>query len=187
MSLEDLEARIQRLEDIESIKDVQRSYGYYMEHGMGDELADLFADGADTAFFLVDFGTMQGKESIKQFFDSFTRASKNHGYLHQTMQLSPIINVDTSGKTAQGRWYGFGMIVTPDRSGVRETILSLIYENDYVKEDHVWKIKVARVNQLYDYDPTARIMSKLIPDQPDSWSPSAYVMPFHFKHPVTGE
>ena len=187
MSLEELEARIQKLENIEAIKKVQRSYGYYIEHGMGDELADLFAEGHDTAFSLVDYGTMQGKEQIKKFFDGFSNAGKNFGYLHQTMQLSPVIDVDESGKTAHGRWYGFGMIVVPHGKNVRETFLSLLYENDYVKEGEVWKIKVARVNQLYDYDLLLRVVSQINPGQNGSWTPSAYIMPFHFKHPVTGK
>ena len=36
-----LEDKVRILEDIEEIKKLQRAYGYYLEHGMVDDVVDL--------------------------------------------------------------------------------------------------------------------------------------------------
>jgi len=42
--IQSLEEKVQTLEDIEQIKIVQKSYGYYMDNLMYDDAADLFTD-----------------------------------------------------------------------------------------------------------------------------------------------
>ena len=44
----DLEAKVRLLEDLEAIKRLQRSYGYYLENWMYEEIIDCFADGPDS-------------------------------------------------------------------------------------------------------------------------------------------
>jgi len=83
-----------------------------------------------------------------------------------------------------------------------------IYENRYVREDGVWKFKLFDYKVVYQCDfstgwanaPDAPLMvsehRKTFPEsasgpdaleaQPDRW-PKAVVMPFHYRHPVTGE
>ena len=56
MKIEELEARLKvledknrKLEDVEEIKKLQRIYGYYVERGHLDEVADLFSDRPDVS------------------------------------------------------------------------------------------------------------------------------------------
>jgi hypothetical protein len=54
MEIQELEAKITALEnevsffkDIETIRRLQKSYGYYVEHLMVDELAELWSDDGE--------------------------------------------------------------------------------------------------------------------------------------------
>jgi hypothetical protein len=210
MDVKELEARIKTLEDqvktmqdIEEIKKLQRAYGYYIEHGMSQQLLDLFSDRPD-ATLLIAAGEFRGKGSIARFFSRLDR--KDPEYLHQVIQLSGIVDVAPDGKTAQGRWYGFGAIAVPEEGGVSQGWMNGVYENDYVKEDGKWKIlKIhwciifhapfkegwvapPRRNDNVRSDrpkPDARYL----PDGPpeDTAYPSGFICPFHYKHPVTGK
>jgi hypothetical protein len=98
---DDLEARVQRLEDIEAIRRLKARYCAYCDAGYdADGIAGLFTedgvwDGGRT------FGRAEGREAIRRHFtgagDRITIAR------HQVM--NPIIDVD--GDDATGQWLLF--------------------------------------------------------------------------------
>ena len=93
-----LEAKVRELEDIEQIKIVQKSYGYYMDNLMYDDAADLFTDDCH-AFHI------QGREALKASFNTFTTPRfEGTKKLFLKQQLMGVIHVDKEGKTAKGRW-----------------------------------------------------------------------------------
>ena len=115
--IKSLEARIQTMEDIEDIKKLQRAYGYYLEHWMAEDIIDCFAD-SDEAELLVAAGHYKGKDNLRNFFrqgrdDIEMKWSENPEFLHQVMQLCGVVHVNPDGKTAKGRWYGFGANAFP--------------------------------------------------------------------------
>ena len=74
MEIKDLEARIKELEnkvstmqDIEEINRLQRSYGYYLEHWMSEEVIDCFSDSPETELNIM-VGTYLGKEGVQRYF-----------------------------------------------------------------------------------------------------------------------
>jgi hypothetical protein len=185
---------LQTLLDMEEIKKLQRIYGYYLEHWMASEIIDLFSDGPDVGLEWPE-GKYVGKEGVKRYFE--TMELNDPEFLHQLMQLSPVIEVDPDGKTARGRWYSFG--------GVSQSFISGTYENEYVKEEGKWKIKRIRWHLNFSarpgegwvkpervtaIKPNAEFQGPK-PDIPDNrWElqyPSGHIFPFHFKHPVTGK
>lgn len=191
--------QIQRLEDIEAIKRLQCAYGYYLEHWMGDEIIDCFAkDNPDVSGTFVE-GTYKGPEGIRRYFGRAQNLPPE--FLHMVMQVSPVITVAKDGRTAQGRWYGYGGILSRATVPLDPAIMAVIYEMDYIKEDGVWKILKLRLLMHYAYPtrtpqplpdgkgaPPPRI--KLDPDEfaeYDTQYPSGYIYPFHFVHPVTGK
>ena len=199
--VEILENQVRTLQDIEEIKILQRAYGYYFEHLMVDEIVDLFADGPDVDFDLGELGIFKGKAGVRRYFDDYIKGPER---IDQVMQLSGIVHVDPSGNTAKGRWYHWGGVAIPKEKGVRQFFLSGIYENEYVKQDGVWKIKAIRQRTIYAAHPAQgwvkpeRAMPPdpnyeetfAEPDIPDELLcsyPSGYILPFHFKHPVTGK
>jgi hypothetical protein len=210
MNIEELEKRIKDLEeqvrvtkDIEEIERLQKAYGYYIEHWMPEELTDLFADGPDVAIHLIGLGIYQGKDRVRQFFNN--DMGNDPEFIHQVMQTSGIVTVAPDGQTAKGRWNGWGVLAIPMGGGVKQEFLGGMYENDYVKQEGVWKIKVARHFPTYYSTPREGIVKPereavidpnyvhkepIEPDIPDSIKvvyPSGYILPFHFKHPVTGK
>jgi hypothetical protein len=194
---------LQTLLDIEEIKKLQRAYGFYLEHWMVQEIVDCFSDSPDVMADFYPLGIWKGKQGIIRYFGHHKEYDPE--FLHQIMQLSPVIHVDPDGKTARGRWCGYGPIAGPQGGGVSESIHSGIYEMEYVKEDSIWKIKTLswRVNYIVTpgkgfvkpervaaIDPDYRFqMSKpdLVVQGSRTTYPSGYIYPFHYKHPVTGK
>jgi hypothetical protein len=151
MTVEELEARIKTLEDrirtmedIEEIKKLHRSYGFYIEHRMAEDIIDLFADRDDIAVKIAA-GQFIGKENVIKYWRHgypVLEKADNPEFLHQVMQLSGVVHVDPDGKTAKGRWYGFGANAFVSKGGVAPNWMNGVYENEYVKENGKWKIKV---------------------------------------------
>ena len=215
MNIEELEAKvrtledkIRTLEDIEEIKKLQRAYGFYLEHWMAEDIIDLFADSPD-ATLLVAAGHYRGKENIRRFFhhgkEGVEINSLGPDFLHQVMQLSGVVDVDPDGKTARGRWYGFGANAFPVEGGVAPGWMNGVYENEYVKENGKWKIK--KVHWCITFhapyleswvEPSRRVDLRM--DRPyqrnpqlqpdggpeETLYPSGFICPFHFKNPVSG-
>jgi hypothetical protein len=191
--------QIQRLEDIDAIKRLQCAYGYYLEHWMGDEIIDCFANSSEVSGTFVE-GTYKGPEGIRKYFGRMREAPPE--FLHMVMQVSPVITINKDGKTAYGRWYGYGGILSHYTVPLDPAMMAVIYEMDYIKEDGVWKILKLRLLMHYAYPtrtpPAPPPDSKEAPRQsmklnPDEWAefdtqyPSGYIYPFSFVHPVTGK
>ena len=204
--LEELEAQVEslkkevtKLKDIEAINILQKAYGYYLEHWMSQEVIDLFADGPDVALTL-GAGTYVGKEGVIRYFNHIDARPR---FLHQVMLVSGIVTVDDDGINAKGRWYGWGSFAGPGAGGIKQNFFNGIYNCDYVKENGIWKIKTMRFDQIYDAVPAlgwvepelaaplgTNIPSKCKADIPRDRSyiyPSGYIVPFYYKHPVTGK
>ncbi len=194
---------LQTLLDIEEIMKLQRAYGFYLEHWMFQEIVDCFSDSPDVVADFYPLGIWKGKQGIIRYFGQ--RKEYDPEFLHQIMQLSPIIHVDPDGKTAKGRWYGYGPIADPHGGIDDELLHSGTYEMEYIKEGGVWKIKTLawRVNYIatpgkgfvkFDRDAVFGPDFKFQGDEPDTVTkgkstsyPSGYIYPFHYKHPVTGK
>jgi len=207
-TLEELQARIQRLEDSKQIEKLQRIYGYYWDYSEWEMIVDLFSDDADSVE-IADHGVYKGKDGVRRFYIDLMKGGPDGkirlGWLSINMQLQGVVTVAPDGNMAKGRWYGFMMEVRPTMSihdgELRQTWGHGIYENEYVKEDDKWKISKLHffLNFRTPYEDgwlkTPVIgqngPDRLIPpdEPPTTWHP--YPSPFrfmpHFKHPVTGE
>jgi len=207
--LEVMEKEIQRLKDIEAIRKLENAYGYYLINFMNQELIDCFSDSPDTTLEWPE-GTFFGMKGVRAFFGNINR-DNNPEFMHQMMQISGIIDVEPDGKTARGRWWGFGAMAMPRAGdGVTQAFACGVYENEFIKEDGVWKIWKIKWVPLYSGTPAQgwvkpeRLAKPGQPREgetrrPDWWQPdlppkgidysypSGYILPFHFKHPVTGK
>lgn len=190
--IKDLERQIRNLQDIRDIEKLQRAYGYYVERWMANEIIDLFSDSPDVSI-TVTTGEFKGKERIKQYYES--RLPKvTADFSHHLMQLSGVIDVDTSGKTAKGRWYGFGLPAVPvgEETPVHG-LLSGVYEMGYIKENKIWKILninwkiIAHISPKDGWLPTEIPPKDLEADVLPISYPPGYILPFHFKNPVSGK
>ena len=195
-TVEEHDVRIRTAEDIEAIKKVQRAYGFYLEHWEGQQMVDLFSNSPDVALD-TGRGFYAGPEGIKQF---FLRGEIPPNLLHGLMQLSGIVDVDPDGKTAKGRWYGFGPHAIPV-DGIRATWSFGVYENEYIKENGKWKIKKLHYNAIFStlyedgWVKTPLLPASFHPQEEPKPGPSTFIrpypygygFPFHYKNPVSGE
>jgi hypothetical protein len=199
-----LEKQVAKLTDIEDIQRLQKSYGFYIQHWMYQELGDLFADSAEAELSILT-GVFISKKSIVNYFTGLKAQYDNPEFLHQLMQLSGIVDVNPDGKTAQGRWFAYGSCALMIGEGVRPLTADGIYTSDYIKEDGIWKILKltwhplilstpfegwVKKDRLQTSGPSLYANDVAKPDKPRELNPlypSGYVVPFHFKHPVTGK
>ena len=196
-----LSAEAERVEDANDIKKLQRAYGYYLDKGYWGEAADLFADDA-TFEWGVD-GVYVGKGRIREYLvrqgGGNVGPGLPYGQFNHHMQLQPVVNVAADGKTAKARWQELALIGQFQKFA---DWAAGVYENEYVKQDGVWKISHLRApfNMYTSYkDGWGKVA---IPHtRPDSFPPppdypptvvsltypSFYVEPYHYPNPVTGK
>ena len=133
-----LENEIRRLADIEEIKKLQRIYGYYLDHHMGDAIVDLFSNDTES---VETNGVYLGKEGAKRLFKNRYDVACPPGWLGRHMIQQGVIDVDPDGKTAKGRWGVFYCLASPVDGELKALWGHGLYENEYVKEDGKWKFR----------------------------------------------
>ncbi len=204
-TLEELQARLTRLADIKEIQNLQKIYGYYQDYCEWEKIVDLFTDDGPSVEE-ADRGIYRGKKGIRRYFVDLLGGGGNKpirpGYLGIMFQMQGVVTVAPDGKTAAGRWYGMGMEAKPIASlhegELRQTWIHGVYENEYVKEDGIWKIKKLYFNLVFrtpfeDGWLKVPVIGQNGPDKifpPDAPStayspyPSGYQVPVSFPHPA---
>jgi hypothetical protein len=194
-----LEARLQKVEDIEAINKLTRAYGYYVDKAQWNEIVDLFAE--DSRVEIAGRGVYYGKQGADTIFRKVMGGGQiglNHGSLFNHMILQGVTDIDPDGKTARGRWRAFIQIGTYEKFALWA---EGTYENIYVKENGVWKFKDLHYFATYytPYDqgwgkqalPNNGPSKEFPPDKPQSVQydvfPGNYVPPYHYPNPVTGK
>jgi hypothetical protein len=201
--LQALEARVQQLEDIESINRLQRIYGYYLDKRLWDQIVPLFTD--DCVVEIGGRGVYKGKEHVANLFTKVMGQGKNgleYGELHNHLQLQGVVDVDPGGKTAKGRWRAFMQVASLGKGSLWA---EGPYEIEYEKVNGKWMFKTMHWYPTY-YVPFDKGWDKLAsapggasimvnkeypPDAPPSGPvkpfPDTYVPPFHYTNPITGK
>lgn len=191
-----LSLKVQRLEDEKAIEKLQRSYGFFIDKGLWKEAADLFAE--DGTIEVGGEGVYVGKQRIFEYLKRRDPDGLSHGDLYNYLQLQPVVTVAPDGTSAKGRWHFLAEIGTHQKSahwGVGT------YENEYVKEDGVWKIKslhaFLRMHAPYEAGwakhplPNTQPSKDFPPDRPPTVKyetfPATFSPPYHFKNPATGK
>lgn len=183
-----------RLSDQDQIENLQRIYGFYLDKGLWSEAAALFTDDAE--FEIQNQGIYRGKSRILQYLRAVGAEGLVAGRLFDHMQLQPLTHVSADGRTARARWHLFAQLAKAGEFAEWETGT---YENEYRKEDGVWKISRLHLypSMVSPYEsgwgkaslPLSRYEPALSPDRP-SGPPSTYehefIAPYHYAHPARG-
>jgi len=190
-----LAERITRLRDIDQIERLVSIYGYYLDKQQWADLTDLFA--ADGTMEISQRGIYVGKPSIRRALELFGPQNIEDQHLHDHIQLQPVIHISADGLHAFSRSRALSALGTFQRVGVWG---DGVYENEYVKEGGIWKIKKDHVYTTFfaTYEGgwqsaagrSPKASEKIPPDRPPSEVyesfPNVYIPPYHYKHPVTG-
>ena len=209
--------RIGILEAESAVRRLQYTYGYLIDKCMYAETVDLFSESGEVRFM---GGIYKGKEGVRRLYIGRFRKNFTNdyngpvfGFLLDHPQLQFVIDVAKDGKSAKLRGRslmqaGRHESITESGALPRQWWEGGMYENEYVKEDGVWKIKVLDYNPLWhgNFDKgwahtpanAYPFASKTFPEDPlgpDIIAPEAYrrlwpetpLVPFHYPHPVTGK
>jgi hypothetical protein len=215
--LEAVETELGLLKDQQAIRKLQFSYGYFMDKGQYDQVVDLFASDGELHFM---GGIFRGRAGLTRLYcdrlrSGFTDGNNGpvYGLLADHMQLQDIVHVAPDGLSAKGRFRAFmqgGSHVTKKTRNERLPLQwweAGVYENDYVKEDGVWKIKRLDYHMFWqaDYEKgwahsepyAGAFFEKIFPDDPlgpdelterrAAFWPETPIVPYHYPHPVTGQ
>lgn len=191
-----LEARKTLLEDTNAVKRLQRAYGYYLDRGLWDEAANLFA--ADATLEVGLDGVYVGQRRVREYLRALGdgRTGLAPGQLYENMQLMPYVSVSSDGRTAKATWRD---VILSGQLGNRATWGEGPYVNEYVKDHGVWKIKSLHWYQTLvvpyhggwakniDVNGGKYVSDRLPPDRPPTeqyrtW-PGGYLPPFTFDQP----
>ena len=143
-----LQAMAQETAYVEAITKVQRlgrAFGYYTDKGYFGEAADLFTD--DGSFQWGVDGIYRGKAHIRELLTRHGGGSLTDGpglpfgRLNLRMQLQPVVTIGADGTSAHARWREWGLLGEYKKSA---TWGDAIIEDDYVKQNDVWKIAARR-------------------------------------------
>jgi hypothetical protein len=192
----ELSQRLSRLEDARAIEYLQNAYGYYIDRWQWDEAADLFA--SDGTIELAQRGVYAGKPRVRKFLEIFGPQGLHQGEVFDHALYQPVIHVSPDGLTAKARVRELSM---EGKYGVDVQIGGAIYENEFVKEGGVWKIRALHQYTTFVADlergwangprPAAGASTELPPDRPPSLRYQSYPIytqtPIHYPNPVTGK
>lgn len=130
----DIVNRLQRLEDIESIRELKHAYCYACDDNYNvSQLKPLFAQVA--IWRAEGFGHYTGPDEIGDFFAGVA----NDIIAAAHLVMNDIITISDDGLTATGKWRNSQPVTTRDKTGQPQALWMLAkYDEKYVKHDGRW-------------------------------------------------
>jgi hypothetical protein len=123
-----LQARVDRLNDEDRVRNLQSAYGFYQDRKMWDDVVDLFAE--------------EGKAAVRRSIATMGPAGLRHGQLNDRVQFDVIVEVAPSGNEAWARGIELGMLGEADQEQGWWEITTFL--NRFVKDGGVWKLRELR-------------------------------------------
>jgi uncharacterized protein (TIGR02246 family) len=125
-----IEKRVQRLEDLEEIRQLFIAYGQFLDHANYDAYAELFALNGELD--LGSAGRATGRTAIRALLEKllqYRSAPVRH------IISSPVIRLDGGRATAEVMW----TMLSASSDGRPTMGMAGHHEDILVKEDGVWK------------------------------------------------
>jgi hypothetical protein len=135
-SLDALARDTERAESLRAVKNLQYAYSQYAQFGLWDEVGALFASDGQTIW---GDKTVIGPAQIAKYNrDTFGggKTGLPMGAVNTLLIEVPLANLSVDGNSATVRWYGMHL----RGGGADARWESGTFENEYVKEQGVWKI-----------------------------------------------
>jgi hypothetical protein len=146
-----IEERIQRLEDLEEIKNLMGRYVYLHTATQHKETADMFAKHTPGVKAEIGpWGVYEGNAGIQRLYVGVhTRGDGDRlGRMYMHTLTTPVVEVAGDGKTAKGLWISPGLETHPVNGKLQAFWVWVKYAVDFVKEDGNWKFWHKHVHGL---------------------------------------
>ena len=144
MSLEDLEKRVQALEDLEKIKKLHQNYISLMDNLQYEKVLDLFTD--DATVEVRNSGIKRGRKEWSEVYIGILARGRGDTRYDGHLAIEPDIEV--SGDTASGTWLIYMLFSKPVIQWVQGK-----NECNYRKVNGVWKISKLKFTRTLASDP----------------------------------
>ena len=146
-TVQELVARVQRLEDTIEIQTLQSKYIHYLFKQRFDRIVDeCFPKNLpDVSVEFSDSGVYRGLESVRALYRSFEVTKTIPGFFILHMTVNPVIEIAKDGLSARSHWLSPGAAGS-DKSAA--WIWGTFYV-DYVKEDGRWRIAHSNLVPLF--------------------------------------
>lgn len=144
MNSDDLAARLEEAADLHALANLKAHYCWLLDSRRPAEAGALFTedgvwDGGEM------FGRHEGREAVAQFFADVQRDGLPFS-LHGV--LTPYLE-RRSPTEAFGRWYLFMPCTFREPAGDRAVWGAAWYEDEFVKQDGVWRAREMRLTNHY--------------------------------------
>src|SRR5437867_1027006 len=183
-----------QLQDETDVLNMQHSYGYYFDQKMWDAIANLFA--IDGTMELGQRGVYAGRDRIRRALNMIGGERLGDDDVNDHLQLATVVHIAPDGRTAKARGVELSVSGVKGRGAQWE---EGIFENEYVKQDGIWKIQSVHYypRVITDYElgwakdakPAARPSTEFPPDRPPTEAygtyPKMYYPRVHYTNPVT--
>jgi len=149
-TLAQLEARIAALNDEDAVRNLQNSFGYYVDRKMWDDVVDLFSDGARVE--IAGVGDYAGKAGVRRAMELMGPQGLETGQLNEHLLFQTLVEVRPGGTEAYTRGIELGMLGDQAKGTAGWSIG--IFRNRFVKEGGIWKFRELRLfpQMKADYD-----------------------------------
>jgi hypothetical protein len=149
-TIEQLEQRISVMNAEDEIRNLQASYGYYVDRRMWDDVVDLFA--GDSAYEVGGVGVFVGRAGVRKAMERMGPAGLTHGVLNDRLQFDTVVGIEAGGREAFARGIELGMLGDADKGEAYWEVN--VFRNRFVKEDGIWKVREMRVFPILRSDYT---------------------------------
>lgn len=206
---QDLQHRIERLEVVKEVERLQFISGYYQDRMLFKEMPTLFTDDARIQWI---HDVWEGKSAINDLWVGYFGATFSNntfgpvpGRLFELPQWQEVVTVGPDNLTAKSRYRTLAKMAYYRE---KELWIAGVFENEYVKDNGVWKIKSMKFCSPWSAHYTEGWQNaqwsatpEWMPKRPAGISPTRQataaeeckdrypdvgIEDFHFEHPVGG-
>ena len=129
MNLEELEKRVQAIEDVEAIKKLHQKYMNLMDNLHYKEVLELFTEDATAE--IRNSGVKRGRKGLSEIYLGIGSLKKSRDVAHMAIQPDITVNADN----AVGTWLIYMFFFSPTVEWVQGR-----NDVEYRKENGIWKI-----------------------------------------------
>lgn len=141
--MKDLEVRIQKLEDIEAIKQLKARYWFACDQRDAQGIKDCFVDDK----LLIDFGFIGQFTDINKFISLFLEMTDKPSHIDLHHGLAPEIEI-TNAVSAKGRWRMQFQLIETQTQVVQ--FMGGYYQDTYRKDEGGWKIETTEYTLTFN-------------------------------------